>query len=60
MRRRREALPNLKARAEDLPACAWRPLQRPVRYEVQTTPRQRPDKVKEAVVVAREFENQRL
>ena len=55
-----EALPNLKAIAEDLPARAWRPLQRPARYEVKTTPRQRPDKVKEAVVVAREFENQRL
>jgi Transposase DDE domain group 1 len=55
-----EALANLRARAQDLPACAWRPLQRPVRYEVKTTPRQRPDRVKEAVVVAREFENQRL
>ena len=55
-----EALPNLKAIAEDLPACAWRPLQRPARYEVKTTTRQRPDNVKEAVVVARQFENQRL
>jgi hypothetical protein len=55
-----EALPNLKAIAEDLPARAWRPLRRPARYEVKTTPRQRPDDVKEAVVVAREFENQRL
>jgi hypothetical protein len=55
-----EALPNLKAIAEDLPARAWRPLRRPARYEVKTTPRQRPDNVKEAVVVTREFENQRL
>jgi hypothetical protein len=55
-----EAFANLKARAQDLPACAWRPLQRPARYEVKTTPRRRPDKVKEAVVVAREFENKRL
>lgn len=55
-----EALPNLKAIAEALPDRAWRPLQRPSRYEVQTTPRQRPDNVKEAVVVARQFENQRL
>jgi hypothetical protein len=55
-----EALPNLKAIAEDLPASAWRPLRRPDRYEVKTTPRQRPDNVKEAVVVARQFENQRL
>jgi hypothetical protein len=55
-----EAFANLKAIAEDLPARAWRPLQRPARYGVKTKPRQRPDNVKEAVVVAREFENQRL
>ncbi len=55
-----EATPNLKAIAEDLPASAWQPLQRPARYEVKTQPRQRPDNVKEAVVVRREFENQRL
>ena len=55
-----EALPNLKAIAEDLPAGVWRPLQRPARYAVKTKPRPRPDNVKEAIVVAREFENQRL
>ncbi len=55
-----EAFANLKARAQDLPARAWRPLRRPARYEVKTAPRRRPDKVKEAVVVAREFENKRL
>lgn len=55
-----EALPSLKAIAEALPDRAWRPLQRPARYEVKTAPRQRPDNVKEAVVVARQFENQRL
>jgi hypothetical protein len=55
-----EALPNLKAIAEDLPARAWRPLQRPARYVVKTSARARPDNVKEAVVVARQFENQRL
>jgi len=55
-----EALPNLKAIAEDLPACAWKPLDRPARYTVKTQPRTRPDNVKEAMVVAREFENQRL
>jgi len=55
-----EAKPNLIAIAEDLPARAWKPLQRPPRYEVQTQPRDRPDRVKEAIVVAREFENQRL
>jgi hypothetical protein len=55
-----EAVPNLKAIAEDLPASVWRPLQRPPRYTVKTTARDRPDNVKEAVVVARQFENQRL
>jgi Transposase DDE domain group 1 len=55
-----EAMPNLKALAEDLPAWAWQPLHRPARYAVKTQPRQRPDNVKEARVVAREFENQRL
>jgi hypothetical protein len=55
-----EATQKLKGMAERLPDRAWRPLQRPARYEVKTTPRQRPDNVKEAVVVARAFENQRL
>ncbi len=55
-----EAMPNLKALAEDLPASAWKTLQRPARYTVKTEPRVRPDNVKEAVVVAREFENKRL
>jgi Transposase DDE domain group 1 len=55
-----EAAANLKAIAEDLPARAWKPLQRPARYAVKTQARQRPDNVKEALVVAREFENQRL
>lgn len=55
-----EAMPNLRAIAHDLPVRTWRPLQRPARYTVQTTPRQRPDNVKEAVVAARQFENQRL
>ena len=55
-----EAMPNLKAHAEDLPAPAWRPLHRPARYQVKTVARHRPDNVKEALVVAREFENQRL
>lgn len=55
-----EAKPNVKGLAEDLPASAWQRLQRPARYQVQTEPRLRPDNIKEAVVVAREFDNQRL
>jgi hypothetical protein len=55
-----ETAPNLKAIAEGLPASAWRPLQRPARYEVRTRPRRRRDRVKEAVVRARGYENLRL
>jgi hypothetical protein len=55
-----EATPNLKGMANDLPACAWQPLQRPARYQVKTQARERPDNVKDAIVVARGFENQRL
>ena len=55
-----EARANLNGLAQDLPEAAWQPLVRPARYGVQTQPRHRPDNVKEAVVVAREFENQKL
>jgi len=55
-----EAVATLRARAEELPDRAWKPLQRPARSTVKTRPRQRPDHVKEAIVVARGFENQRL
>jgi hypothetical protein len=54
------AMPNLETIAAQLPERVWRPLQRPPRYTVQTTPRQRPDRVKEQIVVQRQFENQRL
>jgi hypothetical protein len=55
-----DAKANLEALAEELPAEAWQALERPARYEVRTTARERPDKVKEQIVVQREFENQRL
>ena len=55
-----EATANLKGLAEDLPPRAWHKLCRPARYDVKSSPRRRPDNVKEAVVVAREYENQRL
>jgi hypothetical protein len=55
-----DAAPNLKALAEDLPARAWRPLERPARYPVRTQPRRRRANVKEAVVAERGFENLRL
>jgi hypothetical protein len=55
-----DALPNLVAPAEELPAPAWKPLQRPPHYHVRTQPRPRPDNVKEAIVVRREFDNIKL
>jgi hypothetical protein len=55
-----DSQPNLVALAEGLPARAWKTLARPARYAVRTAPRQRPDNVKEAIVVARQFDNIRL
>jgi hypothetical protein len=46
--------------ADDLPADAWQPLQRPPRYRVKTEPRARPERVKERIVRERRFENIRL
>ncbi len=46
--------------ADDLPANAWQPLERPARYQVKTQTRQRPERVKEKIVRARQFENIRL
>jgi hypothetical protein len=55
-----DARPNLIRQADTLPESAWTRLDRPPAYAVQTTPRERPRNVKEAVVVAREFQNLRL
>jgi hypothetical protein len=55
-----DALPNLKAIADRLPAHAWQPLQRPVRYAVKTQPRRRRKNVKEASGVERGFVNLKL
>jgi hypothetical protein len=55
-----DATPTLKAIAADLPAAAWQSLPRPPAYTIQTQPRPRRDNVKEAIVVERQFENQRL
>jgi hypothetical protein len=45
---------------DDLPATAWKRLERPPRYEVQTKPRGRWHNVKEDVVRERGYENIRL
>ena len=55
-----DALPNLIALAESLDKAAWEPLRRDPKYPVQTEPRARPVKVKEALVRQRGFENIRL
>ncbi|CAN5493662.1 hypothetical protein BH11PLA2_BH11PLA2_22590 [soil metagenome] len=55
-----DAMPNLKEIAENIEPSAWRPLERPARYQVKTQPRQRPANVKEQVVKEREFTNLRL
>jgi hypothetical protein len=55
-----DAMPNLVELAENLPADAWRPLQRRPRSEAAGAPRRRPDNVKEAIVRQRGYENIRL
>ncbi len=55
-----DAQPNLVALAQALPERVWAPLIRSARYEVATTPRQRPANVKEDRVRRRGFRNLRL
>jgi hypothetical protein len=55
-----DALPSLVDIAASLPDRIWQTLERPARYTVKTEPRQRPERVKEQIVVARAFENKRL
>ena len=47
----------LKARADALPAHAYRLRNRPPRYEVKTAPRQKPERVKPEIVRRRGYEN---
>ena len=46
--------------ADELPRMSWQTLERPPRYQVKTTPRERPTKVKEQIVIDNEYENKRL
>jgi hypothetical protein len=50
-----DAMPNLKALADDLPAAAYSFLERPARYAIKTTARQRPGRVKPEIVRERGF-----
>jgi Transposase DDE domain group 1 len=51
-----DAMPDLKALAEDLPATAWSELQRPPQHQAQGPPRKRPERVKDQIVRQRGFE----
>ncbi|MFQ5744766.1 MAG: IS1380 family transposase [Acidobacteriota bacterium] len=55
-----DAMPNLVARADALPARRWKRLKRVAKYEVATEPRRRPHNIKEQIVRERGFENIRL
>ena len=55
-----DARQNLIQTADSLQEEAWKPLQRPERYEVKTVRRIRPENIKEKVVREREFKNIRL
>jgi hypothetical protein len=52
-----EAHDSLKARADELPAHAYRLLNRPPRYPIKTAPRQKPERVKPEIVRERGYEN---
>lgn len=52
-----EAAPSLQARADQLPAGSYRLLNRPPRYQIQTAPRQKPERVKAEIVRRRGYEN---
>jgi Transposase DDE domain group 1 len=55
-----DCMANLVELAEQLPASAWQPLQRPAKYEVKTRQRRRPDHVKDRIVRERGFDVLRL
>jgi hypothetical protein len=50
-----DAMPNLKALAEDVPATDWSELQRPPQYPARGKPRQRPERVKDRIVRERGY-----
>ncbi len=54
------AMANLNEIADNLPKSRWKKLHRPPDYDVKTEPRTRPEKVKERIIVAREFDNVHL
>ena len=55
-----DAMANLQLRAELLDKSAWQKLSRPLRYQVQTGPRARPENVKQKIIERRCFKDLRL
>jgi len=55
-----DAHPKVVARAEALPAEAWKPLERLPRYEIATRPRSKPERVKESIVRCKGYTNKVL
>lgn len=55
-----DAMPNLYEIVENLPECAWEPLERRQKYDVKTKARARPPNVKDEIVQARGFQTIRL
>ena len=51
-----DAMPNLKAIAEDRPASDWSELRRPPQYAARGKPRARPERVRDRIVRERGFE----
>jgi len=55
-----DAMPNLKALAATIPEAAWQELSRPLRYDVKTDPRAKPEDVKAKIVAERGYQHLRL
>ena len=52
-----DCTPSLDTLANDLPETAWKQLSRPPRYEVKTSPRTKPEPVKQPIVEERGFKD---
>ena len=55
-----DSMPNLRTLAAHLPDDSWTKLKRPPRYTIETKPRQKPDNVKQEIVIERGYEVLRL
>jgi Transposase DDE domain group 1 len=55
-----EAHDSLKAIADELPANAYKLLKRPKQYQIKTTPREKPERVKQDIVRERGYETVHL